>query len=266
MRLCRYLDSNAPRVGRLDGDVIVPCAVDDIDAVIRGADLTADGAPVSLGDVRLLAPVRPGKLLGVAMNYADHAAELNHAAPEEPSVFSKLVTSITGPSGPVVRPAYTQALDYEGELAVVIGRRLRDASPRQALEGVFGYTIINDVSARDVQLTEPQWTRAKGGDTFAPMGPWIVTADEIADPQDLRVRTWVNGELRQDSHTSQMITPVAELVSWCSRSFTLEPGDVIAMGTPAGVGSGFDPPRYLEPGDRVRIEIDKIGSISHEIT
>ncbi len=234
-------------------------------AVMRGADLTPDGAPVSLGDVTLLAPLHPGKLLGVAKNYADHAAELNEAAPAEPSIFSKLVTAVTGPAGPVVRPTYTRELDYEGELAVVIGRRMRDVSVAEARAGVFGYTIINDVSARDMQQAEPQWTRAKGGDTFAPLGPWIVTADEIPDPQQLAVRTWVNGELRQDGHTGQMITPVAELVAWCAASFTLEAGDVIATGTPAGVGRGFDPPRYLEPGDTVRIEVERIGAIEHEI-
>ena len=160
---------------------------------------------------------------------------------------------------------YTRELDYEGELAVVIGATLRDASLADAQAGVFGYTIVNDVSARDLQQAEPQWTRAKGGDTFAPMGPWIVTADELGDPQRLSVRTWVNGELRQDGHTSQMITPVAELVAWCSANFTLEPGDVIATGTPAGVGRGFDPPRYLEPGDLVRIEIEGIGAMEHGI-
>jgi len=265
MRLCRYLDSNAPRIGRLEGDTIVPTRLDDMYAVMRGADLTPDGAPVSLGDVTLLAPLRPGKLLGVAKNYADHAAELDEAVPAEPSIFTKLVTAVTGPGGPVVRPRYTRELDYEGELAVVIGHTLRDVSPADALAGVFGYTIVNDVSARDMQQAEPQWTRAKGGDTFAPMGPWIVTADEIPDPQDLAVRTWVNDELRQDGHTSQMITPIAELVAWCSASFTLEPGDVIATGTPAGVGRGFDPPRYLVPGDRVRIEVERIGAIAHEI-
>ena len=243
----------------------MPTRLDDIYALMRGADLTPDGAPVSLGDVRLLAPLRPGKLLGVAMNYADHVAELNEAVPSEPSIFTKLVTSVTGPSGPVVRPAYTHELDYEGELAVVIGRTLRNVASADALAGVFGYTVVNDVSARDMQRAEPQWTRAKGGDTFAPMGPWIVTAQEIPDPQDLAVRTWVNDELRQDGHTSQMITPVAELVAWCSASFTLEAGDVIATGTPAGVGRGFDPPRYLQPGDIVRIEVERIGVIAHEI-
>jgi 2-keto-4-pentenoate hydratase/2-oxohepta-3-ene-1,7-dioic acid hydratase in catechol pathway len=265
MRLCRYLDSNAPRIGRLEGDTIVPTRLDDMYAVMRGADLTPDGAPVSLGDVTLLAPLRPGKLLGVAKNYADHAAELNEAAPTEPSIFSKLVTAVTSPAGPVVRPDYTRELDYEGELAVVIGTTLRHASLPEARAGVFGYTIVNDVSARDLQRAEPQWTRAKGGDTFAPMGPWIVTAEEIPDPQALTVRTWVNGQLRQDGHTSRMITPVAELVAWCSASFTLEAGDVIATGTPAGVGHGFDPPRYLEPGDTVRIEVERIGAIVHEI-
>jgi 2-keto-4-pentenoate hydratase/2-oxohepta-3-ene-1,7-dioic acid hydratase in catechol pathway len=265
MRLCRYLDSNAPRIGRLEGDTIVPTRLDDMYAVMRGADLTPDGAPVSLGDVTLLAPLRPGKLLGVAKNYADHAAELNEGVPAEPSIFTKLVSSVTGPAGPIVRPHYTRQLDYEGELAVVVGRTLRDASPDDALAGIFGYTIINDVSARDLQVAEPQWTRAKGGDTFAPMGPWIVTVDEIPDPQDLAVRTWVNDELRQNGHTSQMITPVADLLSWCSANFRLEVGDVIATGTPAGVGRGFDPPRYLVPGDRVRIEVERIGVIAHEV-
>ena len=166
----------------------------------------------------------------------------------------------------MVRPGYTRELDYEGELAVVIGRAARDVPEGRALDHVYGYAVLDDVSARDRQREEPQWVRAKGGDTFAPIGPWVTTADEVPDPQALRIRTWVNGELRQDGTTADMVFGVAELIAWCSAAFTLEPGDVIATGTPAGVGAGRTPPAFLAPGDRVRIEIEGLGSIEHEIT
>jgi len=235
MRLCTFLDSGTPRVGRVEGDQILPLAVPDLLALIRGAEALESGPPVPLDRVSLTAPLRPVKLLAVVKNYARHAAELAETAPELPNIFSKLVTSVTGPSGPVVRPQDTRALDYEGELAVVIGTTARHVAEADALGHVFGYTVIDDVSARDLQRSEPQWTRAKGCDTFAPLGPWVVTADEVPDPQALRIRTWVNGELRQDCGTGEMLHSVARLISWCSRSFTLEPGDVLATGTPAGI-------------------------------
>jgi 5-carboxymethyl-2-hydroxymuconate isomerase len=162
-------------------------------------------------------------------------------------------------------PGYTSELDYEGELAVVIGSEARTVPVDRALEHVFGYAVMDDVSARDRQRAEPQWVRAKGGDTFAPFGPWITTADEVPDPQALRIRTWVNGDLRQDGNTADMVFPVAELVSYCSAQFTLEPGDVITTGTPAGVGMASAPEGYLRPGDRVRIEIDGLGAIEHDV-
>ncbi len=168
-------------------------------------------------------------------------------------------------AGPVPRPDYTDRLDYEAELAVVIGTRARGVAPEDALDHVFGYAVMDDVTARDLQHSEPQWVRAKGGDGFGPFGPWVTTTDEVPDPQALRVRSWVNGELRQDANTADMIFSVAVLVSWCSRSFTLEPGDVIATGTPQGVGNGRTPPVFLQPGDTVRIEIDRLGWIEHPV-
>ena len=183
--------------------------------------------------------------------------------PDQPLIFSKLVSSIVGPSGPVIRPDYTKELDYEAELAVVIGTTARDVAPERALDHVFGYAVMDDVSARDLQRSEPQWVRAKGDDTFGPFGPWVTTADEVPDPQALLVRSWVNGEPRQDSTTADMIFTVAVLVSWCSRNFTLAPGDVIATGTPPGVGNGRTPPVFLQPGDRVRIEVERLGAIEH---
>ena len=170
---------------------------------------------------------------------------------------------MTGPGGEVVRPAYTEELDYEGELAVVIGRRARDVPRDRALAHVFGYAVMNDVTARDRQRTEPQWLRAKGGDTFAPFGPWVTTADEVPDPQALTIRTTVNGEVRQDGSTADMVFSVAALVAWCSGSFTLEPGDVITTGTPAGVGVARG--AFLAPGDRVRVEIEGLGALENTV-
>ncbi|MEW6583240.1 MAG: fumarylacetoacetate hydrolase family protein [Actinomycetota bacterium] len=267
MRLCSFLPPGhaAPVAGVVDGDAVRPLPVADVLAVIRGDDPGRPGDPVPLADVALLAPFRPGKLIGVGLNFRDHAAETGKEPPREPLLFAKLPSSVTRPGGPVVRPPYTTELDYEGELAVVIGREARDVPPERALEHVFGYAVMNDVSARDRQREEPQWVRAKGGDTFAPFGPWVTTADEVGDPQALTIRTWVNGELRQDGSTADMIFSVAELIAWCSASFTLEPGDTITTGTPAGVGVGRTPPWFLSPGDRVRVEIDGLGAIEHPV-
>lgn len=265
MRLCTYLGPDAPRAGLVDGGAVVPLSVPDLGHVVRGSAVEPAGDALPLSAVTLLAPLRPVKLLALARNYPKHAHELGEEVPERPAVFSKLVTAVTAPGGPVLHPPWTRRLDYEGELAVVIGRAARDVEAADALGHVFGYTIADDVTARDLQREERNWTWAKGADTFAPMGPWIVTRDEIRDPQDLAVRTWVNGELRQDGHTRDMTFTVAEIIAFCSRAFTLEPGDVICTGTPAGVGHGMDPPRYLRRGDVVRIEVDRIGAIEHEV-
>lgn len=215
-----------------------------------------DGPEFALADVILLAPVpRPRAIFGIGMNYADHVAELGATAPSEPLVFMKLPSSATAPGAPVPCPDVVRRLDYEGELAVVMG-----------LAGqVAGYAVADDLTARDLQRREPQWTRAKGADAFCPYGPWITTADEIPDPYSLRLRTWVNGELRQDAPTSNLIFKVPELVAFISETCTLEAGDLILTGTPGGVGMGLDPPRFLGPGDVVRIEIERLGAIEHRI-
>ena len=262
MRLCTYRDRDGSRLGTVNDGTVVPLAGHDVrDALDRVPG--PDGPAVALADVELLAPLRPGKLIGVGLNYRDHAAETGAPLPAEPLLFAKLVTSVAAPAAEIARPAYTEELDYEGELAVVIGRLARDVPAVRALEHVFGYAVMNDVTARDRQRDEPQWVRAKGGDTFAPFGPWVTTADEVPDPQALAIRTTVNGELRQDGSTSDMVFPVAALVAWCSASFTLEPGDVITTGTPAGVGVASG--SFLAPGDRVVVEIDGLGSLDNTV-
>ncbi|HSJ74329.1 MAG TPA: fumarylacetoacetate hydrolase family protein [Miltoncostaeaceae bacterium] len=262
MRLCTYRDRGGSRLGSIEDEMVVPLAGRDVADALDGTPEPA-GAPVPLDGLELLAPLAPGKLIGVGLNYRDHAAETGAALPSEPLLFAKLPSSVTGPAGPVVRPGYTEELDYEGELAVVIGSRARDVPRERALSHVFGYAVMNDVTARDRQRAEPQWLRAKGGDTFAPFGPWVTTADEVPDPQVLSIRTTVNGDLRQDGSTADMVFAVDALVAWCSGSFTLEPGDVITTGTPAGVGVARG--SFLAPGDRVRVEIEGLGALENTV-
>ena len=217
-----------------------------------------------LASLRLLAPVRPGKIIAIGRNYREHAAEESAALPTAPLMFAKFPSSAVGNGETITwSAALTAAVDYEAELAVVIGRRARDVAVADALDYVLGYTCLNDVSARDLQTSDGQWTRAKSLDTFCPMGPWVVTADEIPDPAALRVQCRVNGEARQDARTGELVHGVAELISYCSRSFTLEPGDVIATGTPGGVGAFRDPPVFLADGDTVEVEIDHIGILTN---
>jgi len=216
----------------------------------------AAGESWPLEEVTLLAPVpEPRAIYGIGLNYAAHAAETGRDKPEAPIVFTKVPTAAAPPGGPVHCPAVVRRLDYEGELAVVMG----------AGGEVAGYAVADDVSARDLQRREPQWTRAKGADTFCPFGPWVTTADEVSDPEALRLRTWVNGELRQDSSTADLIFGVDALVAFLSETCTLRPGDLILTGTPSGVGMAMDPPRFLEDGDVVRIEIEGLGAIEHPI-
>jgi len=224
---------------------------------LRSGDRSpATGAAHALGDVTLLAPVpRPRAIFGIGLNYLAHAQEQGKEPPQRPIVFMKLPSSAVGPSGPVVCPDVVKRLDYEGELGVVMG----------AGGQVAGYAVCNDVSARDLQKAEPQWTRAKGFDTACPYGPWITTADEVASPENLRLQTWVNGDPRQDARTSDLIFSVAELVAFISETITLEPGDLILTGTPSGVGMSMDPRRFLASGDVVRIEIETLGAIEHAV-
>jgi len=224
---------------------------------------TAAGEGVAFESVELLAPVpRPGKILAAGVNYQSHGEEQNRDAPDHPVLFAKMPTSVIG-AGSAIRwsPNLTQGVDFEAELAVVIGRTCRRVSEADALDYVAGYTCLNDVSARDLQFSDKQFVRGKSLDTFCPMGPWLVTADEIPDPQQLSIRCLVNGEVMQDASTAEMVFGVAALVSFCSQAMTLEPGDVIATGTPAGVGWFRDPKVTLHDGDEVVVEIESIGRL-----
>ena len=265
MRLCSFSGPAGPLPGLVIDDTVVQIdAVSTLD-IIGGATPVPVGDAMPLDGVTLEAPVIPGAAIAIGLNYRAHAAETGQEPPAEPVLFAKMRGTVNRPSGPVVHPEWTRRLDYEGELGVVIGRRAHRVSAADALDHVFGYMVVDDVSARDRQKSEPQWIRAKSGWGFMPMGPWITSADEAGDPQDLRIRTWVNGDLRQDTNTSDMIFTVAELVAYASQVFPLEPGDVITTGTPSGVGVGMDPMQFLEPGDVVRIDIDRLGTIEHAI-
>lgn len=210
--------------------------------------------------------VRPSKIFGIGLNYMDHIRETGASTPDVPVVFAKFPNALTGPSGEIVlRPSLSVAVDYEVEVAAVIGRPIRDATEEDALNAVFGYCVANDVSARDIQRAEAQFSRSKSFDTFCPIGPWITSADEVGDPQALRLTSTINGELRQDSTTAEMIFSVAQLIAFLSQGLTLEPGDVILTGTPHGVGFAMDPPRYLAAGDIVRCDVEKLGYIENAV-
>lgn len=225
-----------------------------------------DGRAGPIADAKLAAPIRPGKIVCIGLNYLDHIRESNLDRPRTPLIFAKFPSSIIGPDDPIpVESELTERVDWEVELAVVIGRRLHRVSAAKALDGVFGYTVGNDVSARDLQFSDGQWVRAKSIDGFCPLGPVIVTADEIADPQALALRTIVNGETMQDSSTAEMLFGVAELIEYCSHNFTLEPGDVLLTGTPWGCGEFMDPKRSLHPGDDVIVEIAGIGALRNPV-
>ncbi len=247
-----------PIAGQVVGDRLVAFADgSSVIDVLAGVGSSSTGSESwALSDVSLLAPIpAPGTVYAIGLNYARHVEETGGKAPEVPIVFLKGTGSVAPPGGPIACPSVVRRLDYEGELTIVIGAEGR----------IGGYCVADDVSARDLQRREPQWTRAKGADTFCPFGPWVTTADEVPDPGDLRLRTWVNGELRQDSSTSDLIFGCDRLVSFIAETCTLRPGDLILTGTPNGVGMGFDPPRFLQSGDVVRIEIEILGSIEHSV-
>lgn len=236
-----------------------------VDAVKLAAGASTSALPLS--DVRLLPPVpRPGKIVAIGLNYRDHSLESGAAAPpKSPIIFAKFPTSIAGPGDAIVIPVGNPNVDYEAELAVVIGRRGKAIPAAQALEFVAGYMPLNDVSARVWQFADKQWVRGKSCDTFCPTGPHLTTRDEIPDPHALAIRTRVNGVTMQDSHTSRMIFRVPELIEFISLSITLEPGDIIATGTPEGVGAFRKPPIFLKPGDTVEVEIEGLGVLRNPV-
>ena len=232
---------------------------------VQDAVSRASGDP--LADPRPSAPLRPGKVVAVGLNYLDHVRETGVEPPSAPLIFAKFPSSVIGPDESIVIDHnVTSRVDWEVELTAVIGRRLKNASEAEAMEGVLGYTVANDVSARDVQFGDGQWVRGKSLDTFCPLGPHIVSADELGDPQSLRIATRVNGRTVQDSNTSEMLFSIAEVLAYCSKSFTLEPGDVVLTGTPWGCGEFMNPRRSLSPGDVVETEIEGIGVLRNPVT
>ena len=253
----------APCSDRLGSDKLRDMLVDGIDLV----DTAAIGPAFVVEGSVWRSPVQtPGKIIAVGLNYVDHAREANLDLPSRPMIFAKYATSIIGHREPIrFREADSAQVDYESELGVVIACRTRNISTERALQSVFGYTLCNDVSARDAQFGDGQFTRGKSFDTFCPIGPHIVTADEIEDPQRLTIRARVNGTTVQDSSTSEMIFSVAEIISYLSRFMTLEPGDFIATGTPAGVGMAKKPPRYLRDGDLVEMELEGVGMLTNPV-
>lgn len=227
-----------------------------------------DGLDEIGGEVHgeLLSPLAPGKIVAIGLNYKDHIREAKMEAPKEPLIFTKFPSSVIGTDQPVVvDESRTRRVDWEVELAVVIGKTTRDVTPEDALDSVFGYTIANDVSARDMQFGDGQWVRGKSQDTFCPVGPVVVTSDELEDPSNLRLITRVNGTTMQDSTTAELLFGISELIAYCSNNFTLEPGDLLLTGTPWGCGEFMTPPTHLHPGDVVECEIEGIGILKNPI-
>ena len=290
MRLAAYRYRGAPGVGLLcaDGSHVLPVdlppgqlalgALPLVEKLAAGESLQAPGPALALADVQVIAPLpRPRRnIFCVGKNYHAHAREFAGSGfdssaksggeiPAHPILFSKVPECVVGPGDAIIVPAsVSTAIDYEAELAVVIGRGGRGIRAADAMEHVWGYTIVNDVTARDWQGRHQQWLMGKSFDTFCPMGPWLVSADEL-DGQSTRVRCWVNGELRQDASTRDLIFSIPQLIETLSAGITLYPGDIIATGTPVGVGIGFNPPKYLQPGDTVRIEIDGVGVLENPV-
>lgn len=290
MKIAAYLDGSCIRVGIVSADLqsILPVELPPADAALgaqrliellaRDETVHATGAPLALGAVQLVAPLpRPRRnIFCIGKNYHAHAREFAGSGfdssaksggdiPQHPIVFTKVPECVIGPGATIAIPgAVSTAIDYEAELAVVIGRGGKGIAREDAVKHVWGYTIVNDVTARDWQSRHQQWDMGKSFDTFCPMGPWLVSSDEL-DGAATRVRCWVNDELRQDASTRDLIFDIPKLIETISAGITLCPGDVIATGTPVGVGIGFNPPKYLKPGDKVRIEIDGIGTLENPV-
>jgi len=278
MKIATFSFNNTIQTGAIVGDKIIavpaerPISMIELlhnsDAMLKQLQEKIDSGQdrMDLTDVKLLAPVqRPSKFFGVSLNYADHIEETGLDKPEYPTFFNKQSSCVIGPGEAIHRPRVSEKLDYEGELGLVIGRRCRHVTQEQAKEVIVGYTICNDVSVRDWQMRSHTWTLGKSFDTHGPIGPWIVTADEIGDPHTLDIKTWVNDEQRQSSNTKHLIFNCYFLVEYLSTVMTLEPGDIIATGTSSGVGVKMKPRGYMKPGDVVRVEIEKIGVLENPV-
>jgi len=280
MKLATFTHNNLSRVGAVIDDIVIDSLSDAnipntmIDFLSAGAnallamqELIDSGlGRFNLADVKLNAPIpRPGKYLGISLNYADHITETGAEQPKYPSFFTKQSTCVIGHGDSIHQPKVSDKLDYEGELAFVIGKRCRHVPVDKAHQVIAGFTIANDVSVRDWQARSATMMIGKSFDTCGPLGPWIVTPDELADPHHLSIKTWIDDELRQDGNTQQMIFNCYEMVAYLSQAMTLEPGDVITTGTPSGVGVKMTPRGYMKPGQTVKIEIEGIGILSNEV-
>lgn len=260
------VDLTDPAVG-LPHDMAALLALGQAGLDAAAAAPTSHARRWHLHEVEILAPVPvPPKLLAIGMNYRAHVEEMGREPPEHQYWFNKQRTCVTGPEQPIIVPAVSEQVDYEGELALVIGRRAKSVRAASWLDVVAGFTVVNDVSVRDWQAHSPTFTMGKSFDTHCPMGPWIVTPDEVGDISSLQLRTWVNDELRQESSLADLVFSPAEMIEYLTTVFPLEPGDILATGTPAGVGAGFRPPRWLREGDRVRIEIDRVGVLENPVS
>lgn len=277
MKICRYGETGSEKPGIFDEnfqlydlsgivDDITPDTLPKVLAYLK-AKVDLQTLPKVTGNPRIGAPLKTvSKFVAIGLNYLDHAKEANLPVPDEPVIFFKAPSCINGPDDTIIVPPHSTKLDWEAELGIVIGQTTKQVTPEEAMRHIAGYCIVNDVSDRGFQFQSSQWDKAKSCDTFGPIGPYIVTCDEIEDPQSLSIWLEVNGEKRQDSHTSQMIFSVAEIVSYVSHYMTLYPGDLIATGTPAGVGLGMQPePVWLKDGDTIRIHIEKLGYQNQQV-
>jgi 2-keto-4-pentenoate hydratase/2-oxohepta-3-ene-1,7-dioic acid hydratase in catechol pathway len=283
VKLARFRDGSSIRLGLVEGDQIVDLRSgesrlpDDLLALLRAGDdgwqavRHASRAALRrpLSSVRLCAPIAaPRKFLGLGLSFRSHVEELRSrgdAIPAHQVWFNKQVTAVNGPFDPIHLPKVSRQLDYEGELAIVIGRKARHVHRRDAMSVIAGYLVCNDLTVRDWQRRTPTATLGKSFDTHGPIGPWLTTADEILHPENLRIRTWVDGELRQDGNTSDLIYSFGEMIEELTTAFTLEPGDILTTGTPSGIGAAANPPRFLEEGQVVRVEVERLGWIENEV-
>lgn len=263
--LAKRLKADLPgEIGTFIADQTAQKTAEELLTKAKNSDLDAVSIPLS--EARLLAPIAsPPKILCLGLNFTTHVTETKEKRPEEPVIFMKPHTSIAGTNDKIIKRPFVKELDYEGELAVVIGKKAKDVSVSEALNYVFGYTILNDVSARDFQFRSSQWTPGKSFDTFAPTGPCITTSNQLPNPGNLKIKTWINGELRQNGKTCDMIFSVAQIIHYLSRVMTLEPCDIIATGTPSGVAMAMKPPKWLNAGDVIRIEIEGIGTLENTV-
>ena len=267
MKIAQYYTKEGTGAGFIDGNTLYPVKMqgDVSDMIASGQDFIKSGEGIPLENIRFAPPIsRPSKIIGIGLNYMDHIREGSAGIPEIPMVFAKFQNSLVGHGGTITwTPSLTKQVDFEAELAIVIGKTLHECPEERVLEGIFGYTCANDVSARDIQFGDGQWVRGKSLDTFCPLGPWIVTSDEIRDPHSLNIRCLLNGRIMQDGNTEQMLFKIPRLISFLSKNFTLIPGDIILTGTPSGVGCFREPPVFLKDGDVIAVEIEKVGRLEN---